>query len=109
MRGGVYRARDAEPPRACCACCSDTDDEGVGAHQKANVARPIGRCRGAFAPYAASRMPNEYGDYAALDPFFRIIEEGLAGFVDGGHFFDLLAEDVVFEYRDLRSRIPATG
>jgi uncharacterized protein len=40
----------------------------------------------------------EFGDYAALDPFFRIIEEGLAGFVDGGHFFDLLAEDVVFEY-----------
>lgn len=40
----------------------------------------------------------EFGDYAALDPFFRIIEEGLAGFVDGGHFFDLLAEDVIFDY-----------
>ena len=37
-------------------------------------------------------------DFAALDPFFRIIEEGLAGFVDNGHFFDLLAEDVIFEY-----------
>ena len=37
-------------------------------------------------------------DFAALDPFFRIIEEGLAGSVDGRHFFDLLAEDVVFEY-----------
>jgi uncharacterized protein len=37
-------------------------------------------------------------DFAALDPFFRIIEQGLTGFVDGGHFFDLLAEDVVFEY-----------
>ena len=34
---------------------------------------------------------DEFGDYAALDPFFRIIEEGLAGFVDDGHFFDLLA------------------
>ena len=41
---------------------------------------------------------DELGDYAALDPFFRIIEEGLAGFVDDGHFFDLLAEDVIFEY-----------
>src|ERR1700730_10923404 len=41
---------------------------------------------------------DEFGDYAALDPFFRIIEEGLAGFVDDGHFFDLLAEDVIFEY-----------
>jgi ketosteroid isomerase-like protein len=37
-------------------------------------------------------------DFTALEPFFRIIEEGLAGFVDGEHFFDLLAEDVVFEY-----------
>ena len=34
----------------------------------------------------------DLGDYAALDPFFRIIKKGLAGFVDNGHFFDLLAE-----------------
>lgn len=27
---------------------------------------------------------DEFGDNAALDPFFRIIEEGLAGFVDDG-------------------------
>lgn len=37
-------------------------------------------------------------DFAALDPFFRIVQEGLAGLVDGEHFFDLLAEDVVVEY-----------
>jgi ketosteroid isomerase-like protein len=37
-------------------------------------------------------------DFRALDPFFRIIKEGVAGLVDGEHFFDLLAEDVVFEY-----------
>ncbi|MDX6390392.1 MAG: uncharacterized protein QOJ73_1455 [Streptosporangiaceae bacterium] len=36
--------------------------------------------------------------FRARDPFFRIIEEGVAGLVDGEHFFDLLAEDVVFEY-----------
>jgi uncharacterized protein len=35
---------------------------------------------------------DDFDDFAALDPFFRIIEEGLAGFVDGRHFFDLLAE-----------------
>jgi ketosteroid isomerase-like protein len=40
----------------------------------------------------------DLNDFAALDPFFRIIEEGLAGFAEGNHFFDLLAEDVVFEY-----------
>jgi ketosteroid isomerase-like protein len=38
------------------------------------------------------------GDFAALDPFFRIVEQGLAGLAGPGHFFDLLAEDVVFEY-----------
>lgn len=37
-------------------------------------------------------------DYSALDPFFRVVEEGLSGLVDGEHFFDLLADDVVFEY-----------
>jgi len=37
-------------------------------------------------------------DFKALEPFFRVIEEGLAGLVDGGHFFDLLADDVVFEF-----------
>jgi ketosteroid isomerase-like protein len=37
-------------------------------------------------------------DFKALDPFFRIIEEGLDGIADGGHFFDLLAEDVTFDY-----------
>jgi uncharacterized protein len=37
-------------------------------------------------------------DFKALDPFFRIIEDGLRGLADGDHFFDLLAEDAVFEY-----------
>jgi ketosteroid isomerase-like protein len=37
-------------------------------------------------------------DFRALEPFFRIVEESLAGLADGAHFFDLLAEDVVFDY-----------
>jgi uncharacterized protein len=37
-------------------------------------------------------------DFQALDPFFRVIEEGLDGLADGGHFFDLLADEVVFEF-----------
>jgi uncharacterized protein len=37
-------------------------------------------------------------DFKALDPFFRIIEDGLRGIADGDHFFDLLADDAVFEY-----------
>jgi uncharacterized protein len=41
---------------------------------------------------------DDLDDFKALEPFFRIIEQGLDGLVDGGHFFDLLAEDVVFDY-----------
>ena len=37
-------------------------------------------------------------DFRALDPFFRVIEHGLAGFADGDHFFDMLADDVVFDF-----------
>src|SRR4030081_2836859 len=43
-------------------------------------------------------------DFKALDPFFRIIEKGLEGIADGGHFFDLLAEDVIFDYIITTSR-----
>jgi uncharacterized protein len=38
------------------------------------------------------------GDFRALDPLFRATEQGLAGFVDGDHFFDLLAQDMVFDF-----------
>jgi uncharacterized protein len=37
-------------------------------------------------------------DFRALDPFFRIVERGLEGLVDGDHFFNLLADDVIFEF-----------
>ena len=37
-------------------------------------------------------------DFRALDPFFRVIEQGLAGIADGDHFFDMLAHDVVFDF-----------
>jgi ketosteroid isomerase-like protein len=37
-------------------------------------------------------------DFRALEPFFRIIEDALVGVADGEHFFDLLADEVVFDY-----------
>jgi ketosteroid isomerase-like protein len=37
-------------------------------------------------------------DFAALDPYFRIIEKGLDGLAGPGHFFDLLAEDIDVEF-----------
>ena len=43
-------------------------------------------------------MIENMGDFRALDPFFRIIEQGLAGLADGDHFFDLLAQDVVSDF-----------
>jgi hypothetical protein len=38
------------------------------------------------------RVIDNMSDFRALDPFFRIIEQGLAEFVDGEHLFDLLAD-----------------
>ena len=39
----------------------------------------------------------KYAAFHALDPFFEIIQKGLAGLVDGEHFFDMMAEGLVFE------------
>ena len=37
-------------------------------------------------------------DFEALEPFFHIIKQGVGGLVDGDHYFDMLTDDVVFEY-----------
>jgi uncharacterized protein len=36
--------------------------------------------------------------FGANSPLFHLIKEGLDGLVDGDDYFDLLADDVVFEY-----------
>jgi ketosteroid isomerase-like protein len=41
----------------------------------------------------------KYEDFAALNPFFEVVMEGLRGLVDGDHFFDTIAEDALFEFR----------
>jgi ketosteroid isomerase-like protein len=41
----------------------------------------------------------QYELFEALNPFFKVIMEGLRGLVDGNHFFDAFAEDAVFESR----------
>jgi ketosteroid isomerase-like protein len=41
----------------------------------------------------------KYKAFAALDPFFDIVRQGLADQVDEGHYFDMVAEDAVFEFR----------
>jgi ketosteroid isomerase-like protein len=36
--------------------------------------------------------------YAAMQPYFDVVADGLRGLVDGSDFFDMHAEDVVVEY-----------
>ncbi len=44
-------------------------------------------------------MPkSDYAAFHALDPFFEVVMEGLSPFVDGEHYFDTLADDVLFEF-----------
>jgi ketosteroid isomerase-like protein len=44
-------------------------------------------------------MPKrDYAAFRALDPFFAVMMEGLSKFVDGEHYFDTLADDVLFEF-----------
>ena len=45
-----------------------------------------------------TKYTNEKSNFGAEGPFFRIIREGLEGLADGEDYFDLLADDVIFEY-----------
>lgn len=45
-----------------------------------------------------TKYTNESSNFGANGPFFRIIREGLGGLVQGEDYFDMLADDVVFEY-----------
>src|SRR6202035_760757 len=40
-----------------------------------------------------------YSAFHALDPFFSVVMEGLSKYTDGEHYFDTLADDVLFEFR----------
>jgi len=41
---------------------------------------------------------DDSSNFGADGPFFGVIQQGLKGLVDGEDYFDLLADDVVFEY-----------
>jgi ketosteroid isomerase-like protein len=44
-------------------------------------------------------MPKgDYTAFSALDPFFDVVMNGLSKFVDGEHYFDTLADHVLFEF-----------
>ena len=42
---------------------------------------------------------SKYAAFVALDPFFDIVMQGLAGAVDADHYFEAIADDAVFEFR----------
>ena len=45
-------------------------------------------------------MPRaKYEGFEALNPWFDVVQKGLDGLVDGEHFFDMFADDAVFESR----------
>jgi ketosteroid isomerase-like protein len=47
-----------------------------------------------------SPMPKgEYEIFEALNPFFEVVMKGLSGLVDGDHYFDTIAKDVLSEFR----------
>jgi uncharacterized protein len=41
----------------------------------------------------------KYAGFEALNPWFEVVQKGLDGLVDGDHFFDMFADDAVFESR----------
>jgi ketosteroid isomerase-like protein len=42
----------------------------------------------------------KYSAFASLDPCFDVMMRGLSKYVDGEHYFDTLADDVLFEFLD---------
>lgn len=45
-------------------------------------------------------MPdNKYAVYAGAEPYFELVRKALGDLVDGEHFFDVIADDIVYEVR----------
>lgn len=52
-------------------------------------------------------MPNpQYAAFAALDPFFDVVMQGMADDVDGDHYFEAIANDAIFEFRYVFPNFP---
>jgi uncharacterized protein len=50
--------------------------------------------------HGESKVPNPtYAAYAGADPYFNLVRLALGDLVDGEHFFDIVADDVVYEVR----------
>jgi uncharacterized protein len=56
-------------------------------------------CQGTSTDLERIVTDPKYAAFKALDPFFNIVQQGLAGLVEGDHYFDTIADDAVFEFR----------
>ncbi len=44
-------------------------------------------------------MPTDkYAAFDALRPYFELVQKGLSGLVDGGHYFDTIADDAFLSF-----------
>jgi uncharacterized protein len=45
-------------------------------------------------------MPSKkYADYEGAEPYFSLVRSALGNLVDGEHFFDIVADNIVYEVR----------
>jgi ketosteroid isomerase-like protein len=44
-----------------------------------------------------AKTKEKYGEYDAIKPYSDLVLQGLRGQVDGGHFFDVVADDIVYQ------------
>ena len=42
---------------------------------------------------------NKYAAYVGAEPYFELVRKALRDLVDGEHFFDIVADDIVYEVR----------
>ncbi|KUR79059.1 nuclear transport factor 2 family protein [Novosphingobium sp. FSW06-99] len=42
---------------------------------------------------------SNYAKYAPAEPYFNVVREAMGDLVDGEHFFDIVAPDIIYEVR----------
>jgi uncharacterized protein len=71
--------------------------EPNGAARRAGLPHRWGTTRRREA-HGEFRMANlKYAAYEAADPYFDLVRRALGDLVDGEHFFDIVADDVIYE------------
>src|ERR1700721_4146677 len=44
-------------------------------------------------------LSKKYPDYEGAEPYFELVRSALGEFVEGEHFFDIVADNIVYEVR----------